>query len=63
MTLAVHLDQVQLPIEQAILLGLIVGELVSNSMKHAFFGQDHGTIHISPRDNSGICTIEVKYDG
>jgi two-component sensor histidine kinase/ABC-type nitrate/sulfonate/bicarbonate transport system substrate-binding protein len=57
------IEQVKLPIEQAIPLGLIIGELVSNSMKHAFSGQERGTVSISLRERAGNCTVEVKDDG
>jgi len=63
MSVGFDIEHVKLPIEQAIPLGLIIGELVSNSMKHAFSGRESGSVSISLRERSGSCTVEVKDDG
>jgi two-component sensor histidine kinase len=39
-------DDVALSLEQALPLGLIVNELFSNALKHAFAGADRGTIQV-----------------
>lgn len=46
-SLNVTCDIEQLSIEKALPIGLIIVELVSNSMKHAFMKQTTGTIHIA----------------
>jgi two-component sensor histidine kinase len=46
-TLELNLDEVTLNIDTAIPCGLIVNELVSNSLKHAFPNNQSGTIRIS----------------
>jgi two-component sensor histidine kinase len=51
-TLSTHVDQVQLPINAAIPCGLLVNELISNALKHAF-----------PNDMRGEIKIELKMDG
>jgi two-component sensor histidine kinase len=45
----VDADDVHLSVDAAIPCGLIVNELVSNALKHAFPGQDAGQIHVSLR--------------
>jgi PAS domain S-box-containing protein len=55
------LEPVHLSIEKAIPLGLMVNELVCNSIKHAFPGGRHGEIHISLRvvADSGFPACEL----
>lgn len=56
--------RVSLTVEKAIPCGLIVNELVSNSLRHAFAGRTGGTIFISLRrtkDNS--MSLVVRDDG
>ena len=56
-----------LNMDDAVPLGIIINELVSNSIKHAFSGRDAGRIHIKlRREESGerINSMEEsKYDG
>lgn len=55
---------VQLNVNQALPLGLIINELVTNSIKHAFKDKDSGLIHITAYENkNGIVHIEVKDNG
>jgi two-component sensor histidine kinase/CheY-like chemotaxis protein len=44
--LSMELDSVFLPIDMAIPCGLILNELATNSLKHAFTGREAGAIHI-----------------
>jgi PAS domain S-box-containing protein len=48
-TLHFELDDVSLPVEQAIPCGLILNELVANSLKHAFPNAASGTIRVELR--------------
>lgn len=48
----VHAQQVELPAERAVPIGIIVNELVTNSLKYAF-----------PDDRSGIIEIDIKNEG
>jgi two-component sensor histidine kinase len=45
--LEMNFDDIYISTDTAIPLGLLINELVSNSLKHAFVGRDHGTITIS----------------
>lgn len=48
--LKLELEKVRLGMDTAIPLGIIVNELVSNSLKHAFSGRNEGEIHMSLRN-------------
>ena len=50
-------------IETAIPLGLIINELVSNSLKHAFNGQDTGEIKVKLEQDQNKYTLTVKDNG
>ncbi len=43
--------------------GLVVNELLTNSLKHAFDGKDGGTITLHCFSDSGGCTVRVADDG
>jgi PAS domain S-box-containing protein len=45
-SVALELDEVELNPERAIPCGLVVGELVTNALKHAFPGERHGTLQV-----------------
>jgi two-component sensor histidine kinase len=58
------LDDIHLNLDQAIPMGLIVNELVSNSLKYAFVGRDTGTIVLRVQMlMDGLLEIEVRDDG
>jgi PAS domain S-box-containing protein len=52
-----------LPISQAIPCGLIINELVSNALKHAFKGMGSGRIDVSMRADEDMITLSVKDNG
>ena len=65
-----HIDMEEnifLDMDTVIPLGIIVNELVSNSLKHAFIGKDNGRIHIKLRREENGERInsmeESKYEG
>lgn len=63
-TLSVQCDEIYLDIDQTVPLGLIVNELVTNCIKHAFTGLPRGNITIkaiSTADHN--CTVEINDDG
>ena len=62
--IAVKVDasELHLPSEQAVALGLIVNELVTNSLKHAFPGDRAGTVHVILSSHSPL-TLLVRDDG
>ncbi len=52
-----------LNINQAIPLGLLLNELISNSFKHAFNNQKEGKIFIGLTEEKGTIEVEYKDDG
>ena len=61
-TVQVAAVKVHLPAEQAVPIGLIVNELVTNAMKHAFPGDRAGTIRVTLVQQSALKLI-VSDDG
>lgn len=57
------LEPVQLGLDQAIPCGLILNELISNSLKHAFPTNQGGRIHISLKLTDGKVGITVADNG
>jgi two-component sensor histidine kinase len=56
-------DAIRLPIGQAVPCGMIVNELVTNAVEHAFQGIDSGTITISASVVNQRCQVSVTDDG
>jgi two-component sensor histidine kinase len=50
-------------LDQAVLTGLIINELVSNTVKHAFEGRREGTLSIILSEQDEHITLIVKDDG
>ena len=59
----VNIEDVKLDIETAIPCGLIINELVSNSLKHAFKEAHDGKITVNMRKNKNLITMEVSDNG
>lgn len=58
------LADVQLGIETAIPLGLIINELLSNAFKHAFVGREQGEIWLTlQRSDDGALQLQIGDDG
>ncbi len=57
------MDTVYLSLDQSIPCGLIVNELVSNALKHAFSGKKEGKITILLKDRKDIVTLQIKDNG
>ncbi|NPV21761.1 GAF domain-containing protein [Bradyrhizobium sp. 81013] len=55
-------DPMRLPADHAVPLGLLINELVSNAVKHAYPGRD-GPIDISARDVDGCLHLSVADQG
>lgn len=63
--IVVRADEISLPSERAVPLGLIVNELVTNSLKYAFEGRDGGsiTVDLSAGVGGGRARLVVADDG
>jgi PAS domain S-box-containing protein len=59
----VDIEAVSLDIDMAIPCGLIINELISNSLKYAFPGGQAGEIHISLHRNGGQYCLAVSDNG
>ena len=58
------LEPCRLDIEQAVPCGLVLNEIMSNAIKHAFPGGREGTIHLTLRRRlDGACLLSVADDG
>lgn len=64
-TIATDLDPVSLPHAQAVPIGLIVNELVTNALKHAFPDRRTGTVRVALRAEreTGEAVLSVGDDG
>ncbi len=60
-----ELDCAKLPIsiDQAIPFGLIINELVTNSIRHAFKSSQEGFIHLRINCDEKFCTLEYEDNG
>ena len=58
-----ELNDVQIVLDQAIPCGLILNELITNSLKYAWKPNEKGTIFISLKEKKGVVFIEVSDDG
>ncbi len=61
--LTINAESADLEIDQAIPCALIVNELVTNCVKHAFPGGRSGTIEVSLGSAGGDCVLVVADDG
>jgi two-component sensor histidine kinase len=61
--LNLDVEKILLDINKAIPCGLIINELVSNAMKHAFPVDRGGEIGVSLAEKDGVCTLIVKDNG
>ncbi|UEM18940.1 PAS domain S-box protein [Skermanella mucosa] len=63
-TFEVDVDQIPFPLDRAVPTGLIVNELLTNSLKHAFPGDRAGTVRVEARrGDDGTVTITISDDG
>ncbi|EKF84857.1 PAS domain S-box protein [Methanobacterium formicicum] len=61
--LELDVEDVMIDINIAIPLGLMVNELISNSIKHAFPGESNGKIRVKFNENDNQCVLEVSDNG
>lgn len=62
-TLAIEADDAALSMDQAIPCGLIVNELVSNALEHAFPGDRGGRVRVALTRSDGRARLVVEDDG
>ncbi|MBI2133724.1 response regulator [Candidatus Woesearchaeota archaeon] len=62
-SILLDIDNFPISIDTAIPCGLIINELVSNSLKHAFSGRKKGTITVSVKADDALVRMVVKDDG
>jgi two-component sensor histidine kinase len=58
-----NLEDISVSIDAAVPLGLIINELVSNSLKHAFPGPKSGTIFLSLKNHGERAVMRYRDDG
>jgi PAS domain S-box-containing protein len=61
--LELDLDDVRLGAEKAVSVGLLVNELVSNSLTHAFPGERSGSVSVRIKRTKEFCVLSVNDDG
>ena len=61
--LETDIDQLNLDVDTMIPLGLIINELISNSLKYAFDGKEKGTLFISLKEEASRLRLLVRDDG
>lgn len=62
--LEVEVDELELDVVQAVPIGLIVNEAVSNAIKYAYPSEQNGIIRITCReDGNGYCILQIADDG
>jgi PAS domain S-box-containing protein len=61
--IAVEVEDVQVPVELALPLGMIVSELVTNALKYAFVGRSGGHVRVTLCASAGATTLTVADDG
>ena len=62
--LGLDLDEVYVDVDRATRLGLILSEMLTNALQHAFVGRDHGTVDVRLREMAGgALRLTVEDDG
>ncbi|MFO7799125.1 MAG: PAS domain S-box protein [Rhodohalobacter sp.] len=61
--LSYDMESVELNINDAIPCSLILNEIVTNILKHAYDDGDSGTMHISLIEEDGTVTLKIRDDG
>jgi two-component sensor histidine kinase len=62
-TFKMDLVKTYINLDIAISLGLIINELLTNSIKYAFEGRDEGTVWVKLSENDGLFTLIIEDDG
>lgn len=59
----IGVEKRKINIDNAIPLGLLINELLTNAYKHAFRGRQSGEISVSLSENDGHCILSVRDNG
>jgi two-component system, sensor histidine kinase PdtaS len=62
-SLSIEADEITETVELAVPIGMMVNELMTNSIKHAFEGRKVGLISISLKRTGSMMTLEYEDDG
>jgi two-component sensor histidine kinase len=62
-TVNLEMDKIELDVDIAVPIGLIVNELITNSLKYAFPNGRTGTIHLALMKKGDILILKVKDNG
>ena len=62
-SLKTEIEPMILDVDTVVPIGLVVNELVSNSLKYAFPNDSKGTIHVSLKEKDGSLKLDVSDDG
>ena len=62
-TLQTNIDKLNLDVDTMIPLGLVINELISNSLKYAFSEEQKGTLQISLKEKENCLHLEVRDNG
>lgn len=57
------IDNIYFDIETSVPIGLLLNELISNALKHAFKNRKQGNLYISLKPESDVYLLKVKDDG
>ena len=57
------IDPMRLHMDTVVSVGMIINELVTNSLKYAFIGKDHGIINVKLQDLQNSILLTVEDDG
>jgi two-component system, sensor histidine kinase PdtaS len=61
--LMLNVAPVRLEVDTAVPLGLILNELITNALKHAFPGERTGSLFVGLKDQEDLLLLEVRDDG
>lgn len=63
LTFSQEVEHIPLTLDEAIPIGLIINELLINSLKHAYVGREKGTLMVKLKESAGQLNLTVVDDG
>lgn len=61
--LTMDVDPIHLDVDTLVPLGLVINELISNALKHAFDGRDSGEVHVALKEEGETLKLVVSDNG